>query len=105
MTFSLTDIGNCRSRSLTGPHVHISTHKHIRCFRSQAKNRESGCTVGREAVVTSAALHDIAATIRAHADACLEFTTSELRLVVLCIGRCLKSACTITGCRGGGGGG
>ena len=33
--------------------------------------------------MTSAALHDIVATIRAHVDACLEFTTSELRPVVL----------------------
>ena len=33
--------------------------------------------------MTSAALHDIVATFRAHVDACLEFTTSELHLVVL----------------------
>ena len=37
----------------------------------------------RTALVTSAALHDIVATISAHVDACLEFTTSELRPVVL----------------------
>ena len=33
--------------------------------------------------VTAAALADIVQTIRAHVDACLEFTTSELRPVIL----------------------
>ena len=33
--------------------------------------------------MTSAAMHDIVGTIRAHVDARLEFTTSELRCVVL----------------------
>ena len=56
---------------------------HIRSFRDQAKNRESGRTVGRKALVASSALHDSVATFWAQVVVCLEFGISELRLVAL----------------------
>ena len=52
---------------------------HIRCWRERAQPQ--AVVVGSP--VTAAALADMVQTIRAHVDACLEFTTSELRPVIL----------------------
>ena len=58
---------------------------HIRSFRQQARNRASGIGSGRTPRITTAALSDLVQAIEAHVDAHLEFTTSELRPVVLAL--------------------